>query len=126
MASEGLPRSRRLRSAKDFANMRAEGRAVHTRDLKVVVRPSTRSRLGLVVSKRVSKRAVDRNQVKRHLRESFRRNPHLFPPHTDILLIAKPSALGVPGDTLCRQLARAEHAMARAANALVAQGVEAC
>lgn len=93
--------------------MRAHGRAVHTRSLKVVVRSSTHSRLGLVVSKRVSKSAVDRNTVKRRLRESYRRNPQLFPPNADVLLIAKPNALDVRVEEFCEQLARAKRAMAR-------------
>lgn len=52
----------------------------------------TFSRLGITVSKRVSKRAVDRNQIKRHVREVFRRHP-LRGKKVDIVVIAKPSAL---------------------------------
>ncbi len=36
-------------------------------------------RLGLVVSKKVAKRAVHRNYMRRVLREQFRINKHLFP-----------------------------------------------
>ncbi len=94
--------------------MRKEGRSVHTSKLKVVVRPSNASRLGLVVSKRVSKRAVDRNRVKRCLRESYRRNAQLFPNNTDVLLIAKPSALNANVSDFVHELTEVKHLMQRA------------
>ena len=50
------------------------------------------SRLGLVVSKKVSKRAVDRNQIKRHVREWFRHNREALDGF-DIIVTAKPTIL---------------------------------
>lgn len=48
------------------------------------------SRLGVTVSKKVSKRAVDRNRIKRQFREWFRQNPHTR--HgLDLIITAKPS-----------------------------------
>ena len=94
--------------------MRTEGHSFHTQNLKVVVRLSERARLGLVVSKKVSKRAVDRNKLKRRLRETYRRNAHLFPPQSDILLIAKPSALDVSGQELLTQLASMQNRLKKA------------
>ena len=40
----------------------------------VQVNALTRSRLGIVVSKKVAPRAVDRNRIKRLVRETFRRD----------------------------------------------------
>ena len=48
------------------------------------------NRLGLVVSKKVSKRAVDRNRLKRHFREWFRQNKTNFM-NMDIIVTAKPA-----------------------------------
>ncbi|MFM2482385.1 ribonuclease P protein component [Celerinatantimonas sp. YJH-8] len=46
-------------------------------------------RLGLAISKKSDKRAVARNRIKRHVRESFRLNQHLLP-QVDIVVISKP------------------------------------
>lgn len=49
------------------------------------------ARLGLAVSRKVSKRAVARNRIKRIVRESFRsRRAEL--PALDVLVIARPAA----------------------------------
>ncbi len=44
-------------------------------------------RLGLVVSRRVSKKAVERNRIKRAIRESFRRHPQ---GDLDMVVVCKP------------------------------------
>jgi ribonuclease P protein component len=47
-------------------------------------------RLGLTVTKKIDKRAVKRNKIKRRLREAFRKiNPDLLHNHTDYQIIAK-------------------------------------
>ena len=81
MSNAGFPREARLRRPGDFTALRtssgrAGGRCFHMRyrdnDLG-------HARLGLAISKRVSKRAVERNRIKRLLRESFRRVRHQLP-----------------------------------------------
>ena len=49
------------------------------------------ARLGITVSKKVGKAAV-RNQVKRWVRESYRRMSDLAPPGTDLVVVARTSA----------------------------------
>jgi len=46
-------------------------------------------RLGLAISKKNAKRAVDRNRIKRLIRESFRQNLYMLPA-IDVVVMAKP------------------------------------
>lgn len=50
-------------------------------------------RAGFIASKKVSKRAVDRNRAKRLMREVFRLNKHKLKP-VDIVFIARKGILG--------------------------------
>lgn len=51
--------------------------------------------------------AVQRNRIKRVVREVFRRNRHLFPPSHDVVFIAKRDAPQVSYDALLGELRRA-------------------
>mgnify|MGYP002347903730 CR=1 FL=1 len=61
------------------------------------------ARLGLVVGKRVGNACV-RNRVKRRLREFFRLNMHVFPPGSDLVIIAKAGAGAVESADLNQEL----------------------
>lgn len=84
-----------------------DSRCIHGRSVRLHVRqpadaktaPSVR--LGITVSKRVSKRAVDRNRIKRVVRDSFRRHCRQLPAG-DYVIVAKPVKL--PGDGLEQEL----------------------
>lgn len=60
-------------------------------------------RLGLAISKRVSKRAVDRNRIKRLIRESYRRARLELPP-VDLMVMAREQACSLPGPELLAEL----------------------
>ena len=60
-------------------------------------------RIGLAVSRRVSKKAVERNRVKRIVRESFRRHQHQLGA-VDYVMIAKIGAAGQPNRALRAEL----------------------
>lgn len=97
----GLPPRARLRRAADFAALRHARGRVQTRHflLRWVASPAGSARLGLAVSRKVSKRAVVRNRVKRIARESFRRQRAALPA-VDILVIARSSAAMATRDAL--------------------------
>jgi len=84
----------RLRHSKDFVRVRKHSthyRTVHFR-VNCVPNGFTINRLGMVVQKRFWN-AVQRNRIKRCLREFFRLHKHLIaPPPRDIVIIAMPGA----------------------------------
>ena len=55
--------------------------------------------MGLAVSRKVSKRAVERNRIKRIVRESFRLRRTALPA-LDVLVIARPTAAGAANPAL--------------------------
>lgn len=70
-----FPRSNRLLQARDFERVFKQADfKVSNRHFLILSRFNTldRARLGLIVAKKHSKRAVDRNRLKRLIRESFR------------------------------------------------------
>ncbi|HET7931243.1 MAG TPA: ribonuclease P protein component [Rhodanobacteraceae bacterium] len=103
----GLPPSARLRRAADFAALRqATGRASSSHfSLRWIPAAAGECRLGMAVSRKISKRAVERNRIKRQVRESFRtRRAQL--PGLDVLVIARTSAAGTPSPALRADLDR--------------------
>jgi ribonuclease P protein component len=94
----------RLVNKADFDRVFADNQRARTDYVMVMARPNQVGypRLGMVIAKRLLARAVDRNRVKRCVRESFRA---VFPelPACDFVvrLIAKP----IPGDE-ARDLSR--------------------
>ena len=50
------------------------------------------SRLGITVAKKVSKKAVDRNRLKRQIREFYRQRQHQLS-NASVVISAKPSSL---------------------------------
>ncbi|WP_430391977.1 ribonuclease P protein component [Dyella sp. 20L07] len=105
MGAAGLPREARLRRASDFAALRHTSGRFGGRCFSVRFRVNDlgHPRLGLAISKRVSKRAVERNRIKRLVRESFRRARLELPP-IDLMVMARDQASGLPGPELLNEL----------------------
>jgi len=84
-------REQRLTTPAQFRGVFAEPLRSTDRYFTLLARPSpaTSARLGLTISRRSAKRAVDRNKLKRLARESFR---HQRLPAWDFVVIAKPGA----------------------------------
>ncbi|HXF65834.1 MAG TPA: ribonuclease P protein component, partial [Burkholderiales bacterium] len=70
-----LPRSARLLRREQFAAVLAHGAAGVRRHFVVFAKPNGlhAARIGIVVGRRAAPRAVDRNRIKRMVREAFRR-----------------------------------------------------
>jgi len=97
-------KNRRLLGASDFQPVFNSARfKVSCQHLLVLALPASVdfSRIGLVVAKKNVRRAVDRNRVKRILRESFRHNQGLLPA-VDIVILAR-SGIGTLSNEDLRQ-----------------------
>ena len=60
-------------------------------------------RLGITVSRRVGN-AVQRNRIRRQVREAFRRDRAAWPKGFDVVLIARSSALGATWTDITEEL----------------------
>lgn len=75
--SQAFPRAHRLLSAEDYRKVFQQAHKASDRWFTVLARPNGggSARLGLAVAKKQLKKAVDRNRLKRLIRESFRLHP---------------------------------------------------
>jgi len=87
-----LPKKNRLKKKKDFERVFKGGKSFKKgflilrfkeNDLKI-------NRFGFVVSKKISKKAVKRNQIKRRLREVVRSNIDFYKKGFDLVYISLP------------------------------------
>lgn len=85
-----LKKEQRLRKRKDFEKVFEEGTVFRCKDLNAHVIPNSLdfSRLGIVTGKKVG-HAVERNRIRRLLKECFRLNKALLGPGLDVVLVAK-------------------------------------
>jgi ribonuclease P protein component len=102
---QGFPPCLRLRRAQEFrqalgSRRRSRGEWFH---LSFSENTWGKSRLGIVVARRIVPRAVDRNWLKRVARETFRRAAARLPP-VDLVIQVKQAPVGSDA----RRLARAE------------------
>ena len=81
-SSRGLPPARRLRQAAQFKRLYAQGRRLAADGFTAVVQDNDTgaARLGLSVAARILRLAVQRNRVRRIIRESFRHHQQQLPP----------------------------------------------
>ena len=98
----------RLKKRYEFKRAQLSGRRIHTPHFLIVVLPNAlqNTRLGITVTKKVGT-AVQRNRIKRVVREVFRRNRQLFPASHDLVFIAKRGATEIDYGSLLDELGRA-------------------
>lgn len=76
-----------------------------TAELTMLATPNNLAnpRLGITLSKKRAKRAVDRNRIKRKIRESFRLKQHKIPAF-DIIVIGKNGVVNLSQEELQQRL----------------------
>ncbi len=104
-SGQTFPREVRLLNAQQYSYVFADARRFGNESFTLLVRLNDQShpRLGLAIAKKSAKRAVDRNRIKRLLRESFRHKQHQLPP-LDIIAMCRPVALQLSNEQILRQL----------------------
>lgn len=88
-----LSRPYRLTARADFARVKATGVRIDHPLFTLLVAPSDSLRFGFVVSKVISKRAVDRNHIRRLLSEAIAHKLPSMTEHADVVILAKRSLL---------------------------------
>ena len=106
-AAGGFARALRLTDGAHFAAVFERRRRAHDAHFSAHVAPNQlgHARIGLAVSRRVSKKAVERNRLKRVVRESFCSHRHELGA-ADYVVIAKAGAAALPNAALRDELRR--------------------
>ncbi|MGH8557547.1 MAG: ribonuclease P protein component [Methylococcales bacterium] len=92
-----FPRYRRLCCQADFQYVFRSPFKVSTRYFTILYRSNgmTHARLGLAISKKTIRKAIDRNRFKRYIRESFRLNQQNLGSF-DIVVFVKKELIAAP------------------------------
>jgi ribonuclease P protein component len=100
------PAQRRLRRKSDFEAAYARGRRFGNGFFAVTANPNDMGapRLGLAVSVKNAGNSVERNRLRRTIRESFRLHQHELPP-VDLVVSARGRARAAAGEELRASLA---------------------
>ena len=92
--SNTFPPDARLRKRHEFKNLPGNERKLHAKHFLIIISSSSRpqSRIGITVTTKVDKRAVQRNRIKRIIRELFRHFRSELSGTFDIVAIARQNA----------------------------------
>ncbi|MFH1030642.1 MAG: ribonuclease P protein component [bacterium] len=86
-----LRKNYRLTKNKEFENIFKNGKSFYTKILGIKYIENTLNipRFGILVSTKISKKAVIRNKIKRRLREILRLHENLIKPGYDIVVLTR-------------------------------------
>lgn len=103
--AHGFGKAERIRKKRDYTRIYEQGKRIYSRRFTIIVNPNGEgtTRLGTTVSKKAGN-AVQRNRIKRLLREFFRLNKSRLPVSQDIVIIAKKGILPLGYGDVCREL----------------------
>lgn len=106
LRSQSFSKSDRLLTRVEFLRVQRGNKKLHTRSLLILIKPNRlgRTRLGIAVSRKFGN-SVQRNRLKRLVREVFRRNRGLFPMGLDLVVVPKRVRHSVAYPGLCVEVA---------------------
>ena len=93
-----LKKENRIGTKNEFIEVKEGGKLCQTPLFGcLVLKKDEGKKFGWVISKKISKMAVDRNRIKRLLAETVRKNLDKFPEGTRVVFLAKKIILGKSG-----------------------------
>jgi len=100
-----FPRSTRLLQASDYSRVFARSTRVSDKYWTILASSNqcSRNRLGMAIAKKRAKRAVDRNRLKRVIREHFRHN-QMAMVTVDLVIMNRDAAVNATNNELRRSL----------------------
>lgn len=104
MTGQSFSREQRLLTAEHYQFVFAKARRFGNPNFTLLVRENDLGypRLGLAIAKKSVRLAVDRNRIKRLIRESFRHQTEL--PSIDIIAMCRKGAVELPSQEIRTQL----------------------
>jgi ribonuclease P protein component len=91
-----LKRENRIKSRREFVEIKNEGKLLYSPFFGFLVHKENdkQKKFGFIVSKKISKRAVDRNKIRRILSEVIRKNLEKFEDGIRVIFLTKKEILG--------------------------------
>lgn len=74
-----LKKEERISNKADYEEIKKEGQRKDSSLLVLLWQEKKGRRFGTIISKRISKKAVERNKIRRRLMEAVRKNKEIFP-----------------------------------------------
>jgi ribonuclease P protein component len=101
-----LAKSRRLVKERDFENIFKVGQSYYTKlfGVKTINNQKNSNRFGIIVSAKVSKKATERNKLKRQIRQIIEEFEKKMVMGFDTVIIALPSSLNYGYKTITGEL----------------------
>jgi len=105
MKQFSLTKNERIQKSREFEEIFKKGERYSTENFLVIIHPNhyERRRLGIVVSRKTGN-AVERNRIKRLVKEFFRLNKVQFPESCDLLFVVKRRLQKSNYATVCEEL----------------------
>ena len=108
----GLPKTHRLQNRKDYRAVYEQGIRRYSPHLTLIALPHENkdlvakpaTKFGISISKKVSKKAVVRNRIKRQIKGAIRTNLPWIDPGWKIVIVVKPKAIECKYEHFLREL----------------------
>ncbi len=112
--TQGLPAAARVRKRREFLEIQRVGRRLPTRHFLVVALEGGLggARLGITVTRKIGC-AVERNRVKRSVREAFRRSRQIVADGVSLVVIARAGAPALDATRVAGELEPAFRSLGR-------------